>query len=344
MKRIIYSLVITFISISVAFADNIKVNGMHSTVIKVISGNQVELQNGTKVVLLGVQDSENAKKYLEQNVKGKQVNIVADSKQQQYISSPLTTIRAYVNVAAGNVSVQRKLLLTRMAKLDVTLRFDSLKTYSDLVKTNIQSELKLSELRTVMLPATFLIRTESGIGTGFFINDNGLAITNNHVWNGNERAIIYKINDDGSYDTFNTRLISRMITTYREGKVDFTIFMVQLDNGEKSAYLPIVRQQATIGEEVAKLGCGLGNGATFNNGVLSRYNDGFLTHTIGIDGGDSGSPLCNMRGEVIGINVSIPIAEIDESGTEKLARGQSYAVDILIIKEVLEKLGIEYGR
>ena len=320
--------------------NKIQVNGMQSTVRSVISGNKVELQNGTKVVLLGIKDSENAKKYLEQHVKGKRVRVIADSKQPPYINSYLTTIYAYLRVEGDKGCVQSKLLQTRLSMLNPNQRCDSTKVWSELCAIKTHPLVSSSELRTMMLPSTFLVYTEKSMGTGFFINNNGLALTNNHVWDGSTDAVVYMINDNGGYDASNTRQISRVIATYKEGNIDFTIFVVQLDNNERTSYLPIIGQRAAIGDQVGKLGCALGRGAMFNTGVISRYNEGYLTHSINIDNGDSGSPLCNMRGEVVGVNVSVPINP--QSGSE--SRGMSFAVDALLIKEVLDELGVEYGR
>ena len=97
MKKIIYLFSICTIVLLNASCSGtkIQVNGMQSTVRSIISGKEIELQNGTKVVLLGVKDSENSKKYLEQHVKGKRVTIISDAKQPQFISTYLTTIYAY---------------------------------------------------------------------------------------------------------------------------------------------------------------------------------------------------------------------------------------------------------
>ncbi|MBR1786971.1 MAG: trypsin-like peptidase domain-containing protein [Paludibacteraceae bacterium] len=341
MKRV-FILSLSLFALFLFSRAAIQVNGMQSTVRGVLSGNQVELQNGTKVVLLGIKPSENAKKYLEQHVKGKNVKIIADSKQPQTINSYLTTIYAYIRVEGEKGSVQRKLLLTRQTTPNPNQLCDSTHAFADACRAKQHPLLSYSELRTTMLPATFLISTEGSIGTGFFINNNGLALTNNHVWDGAKPAVIYRLTSNGDINTDNYRQISRVITTCKSGNVDYTIFIVQLDNGEKTSYLPLAEQKTTLGEQVAKLGCAMGEAANYNVGVLSKYDDeGFITHSINTNSGDSGSPVCNMRGEVVGIHVA---SRQNPERNGELARGLSYATDALLIKRVLDNLGIEYGR
>ena len=318
----------------------IQVNGMQSSVRSIISGKEIELQNGTKVVLLGVKDSENSKKYLEQHVKGKRVTIISDSKQPQFISTYLTTIYAYVRVNGEKGCVQNKLLQTRLTKANTALRCDSLASFIEACKVKRHPIMSSSELLTYMKPATFLVMTENGCGTGFYINNNGLALTNNHVWDGSTTAQIALLTDNGDFDISNTRAINRVVATYKDGNIDFTIFVVQLEGGERSAYLPLVDQHIPLGEPVAKLGCALAEAANYNTGVLSKYDEGSITHSINTNNGDSGSPICNMRGEVIGIHV----ASRRNLERNETARGLSYGTDALVIKQVLDNLGIEYGR
>lgn len=322
-------------------SERIQVNGMRSTVRSVLSGNKVELQNGTTVVLLGIKDSEMGKKYLEQHIKGKRVSVIADSRQPQYISSCLTTIYAYLRVESNSGCVQSKMLETRLTTVSQKLQCDSLQAFSKRVKGKEHPLMNSSELLTYMKPATFCIITQTGTGTGFFINDNGLALTNNHVYDGTESAVVCYFGEDGKLDASNLHPISRIIKTYSDkNKIDYTIFMVQLDNGAKSAYLPIIEQRANDGEQLAKLGCPVGEFGNFQTGVLSNYDNGYIIHSIGTNHGDSGGPIVNFRGEVVGINQSIGF----NPSISEQAKGISYAVDALYIKNILDKMGIEYGR
>lgn len=343
MKNVVFGILL---SIIVVFCNScgetkIQVNGMQSTVRSVISGNQIELQSGTKVVLLGVKNSENGKKYLEKHVKGKKVVLISDSHQPQFISSHLTTVHAYVRVVGEKGCVQNKILQSRLANVNTALDCDSLQSFVNACKAKQHPLMTSSELNTYMKPATFAIYTENSVGTGFFINDNGLALTNNHVLDGTEDAIICFFGEDGKLDRTNVHPINRIIKTFSDGdKIDYTIFIVHLDNGVKCSYMPLVEHRANDGEDIAKLGCPVGEIGNFQTGVLSNYNEGYITHSIASNHGDSGGPIVNFRGEVVGINQSIQF----NYNIGEQAKGIAYAVDALYIRNILDNLGIEYGR
>lgn len=324
----------------------IKVDGIQSKVQKVLNGNQIELQNGLKVEILGIKPSEHTKNYLERQVKGETVIIVSDSKQPQYINTYLTKIRAYVKVKGESLCVSGKMLSSRIAELSQTFVKDSLEHFKKYAYEDIpHPKMTPTELLTYMRPATFMIYHEDeGLGTGFFINDNGLALTNNHVYDGSDEAVVFFFNDDGSVNFANYRKINRVLFTGQTGeknRIDFTVFQVQLDNGEKVRYMPLIKQHEKDGESIAKIGCPLGNPkCNFQTGTLSHYDEGYFTHNIPANHGDSGGPIVNFMGEVIGINQSIDF----NSTIGEQAKGIAYGVDAVLIKQLLDENEIQYGR
>ena len=108
--------------------------------------------------------------------------------------------------------------------------------------------------------------------------------------------------------------------------------------------MPLVSQHANDGEDVAKIGCPLGENAHYATGTLSNYKydeDGcYLIHTIPTNPGDSGGPVVNFKGEVVGINQSIRINQQFSSP----GQGMAYAVDVVQIAEWLKSKGIVYGK
>ncbi len=321
---------------------HIKVNGIQSKVIKVHSGNELELQNGLKVKLLGIKGTEDTKNYLEKHVQGKTVKIIRDSKQKEFIKSYKTKISAYVKVKGDRQCISGKLLLDKTAKLNQVSLKDSLNSFVTYSKDKERRMMDWPELKTYMLPATFQIFcSDNTCGTGFFIGEDGLALTNNHVWDGSKQAIIYFFGENGTLDQTNSRTINNLVMTHSGEKVDFTIFYVNLRPGEKVRYMPLVNRHINDGEELAKLGCPLGQPADFDNGLLKNYTDeGYLKHSINTNHGDSGGPIVNKYGEVIGINQSIDFnPKINEQ-----AKGIAYAVDALLIRQILDDRGIKYGR
>lgn len=322
---------------------NIKVDGIQNRVQNVISGNEIELNNGLKVEILGIKPTEHTKDYLEKNVQGESVTIIADSRQKQFIKTYNTKIKAYVKLKGEKYCISGKLLLNRIAELRQTAVHDSLEHFKSYLRKE-RPVMSQTELLTYMKPATFMVYCQNGaLGTGFFINNNGLALTNNHVYDGSQDAIICFFGEDGKLDKTNYRNINRVLFTVCTGeneRIDFTVFQVQLDNNEKVRYMPLAEQHARDGEKIAKIGCPLGTAlCDFQPGTLSHYNEGYFTHNIPSNHGDSGGPIVNFRGEVIGINQSIDFNNV----IGEQAKGIAYGVDAVLIRELLDKENIEYG-
>lgn len=327
-------------------SDKIKVNGIQSKVQKVINGNTIELKNGLKVELLGIKPSEHTKNYLEKQVKGENVIVIADSKQKQFIKSYKTKVKAYVKLKGSKYCISGSLLLNKIAELNQTSLKDSLKQFIRYSQDTIRRPMTLPELREYMRPATFQIRREDGgMGTGFFINDDGLALTNNHVLDGSKRAVVYFFGEDGHIDETNYRTINSYVLTSEDAKIDFTVFYVQLRNNEKVRYLPLVKQHIREGEQIAKIGCPVGLPCDFNDGLLKTYFEGYFSHGISTNHGDSGGPIANLRGEAVGVNQSIEFnaALSAMTGSVQKAEGIAYAVDAVLIRKVLDEHDIKYG-
>lgn len=353
MKNIIK--VSCFLTVLIAFiscggkgkSGNIKVDGIQSKVQKVLSGNEIELKNGLKVEILGIKPTEHTKDYLKKHVVGENVIVIADSRQKQYIKSYKTRVKAYVKIKGDNYSISGKLLLNKTAELRQTAVKDSLQTFKEHASIRKRRIMTQSELLTYTKPATFeIIRADGGRGTGFFINDNGLALTNNHVLDGSQNAIICFFGEDGTLDETNYRKINRAILTNEDSKIDFTVFLVQLDNNEKVRYMPLVQEHIKDGEAIAKIGCPVGTVCNFQTGTLSNYNEGYFTHSISSNHGDSGGPIVNFRGEIVGINQSIEFnkALSQMTGSIQKAEGIAYGVDAVLIRQILDENNIQYGR
>lgn len=324
----------------------IKVNGIKSEVVKILKGNEVELKNGLKVEILGIKPTEITKNWLESQVLGEKVTVIADSKQKKTISTYKTKVKAYLKEDGEAYCISGKLLRSRTATLRSTAVKDSLEHFTAYVKDPDRIVMSSSELREFMRPATFLIATEHGMGTGFFINDDGLALTNNHVLSDQEQGVVYYFNENGEVDRANSRKTGDVVLTNEDEKIDFTVFYVQLHNKEKVKYLPLVKNHIREGDEIAKMGCPNGLPCDFGMGTISNYFDGYFSHKIATNQGDSGGPIVNKKGEAIGVNQSI---EMNESltlltGSFQKAEGIAYAVDCVLIRKCLDELNITYGQ
>ncbi len=350
MKKVLLNI---FISLSILFcicvctgcSKKIKVVGIRSKVVKVVSGNEVELKNGLRVELLGIQPTEDTEKYLEKHVVGKEVKVISDSKQPQFIKLYKTKVKAYLKIKGDRYCIAGKMLLDRTATLRQTAVHDSLQSFISYARDEERRTMTLPELHTYLKDRTFKIVMEDGSGTGFFINDDGLALTNNHVYDGTEDAVVLFFGEGGTINTSDTRSAGKVIETNDGRYIDFTIFYVNLKNGEKVKYIPLIREHEKEGEKLAKLGSPLNETDNFQDGILSTYYDGFFTHNCGSGHGDSGSPIVNLKGEAVGINQSIEYDHVvqPDGSTVFVQSKISNAVDAVLIRDYLDEKGIKYG-
>ena len=146
-----------------------------------------------------------------------------------------------------------------------------------------------------------------GVGSGFVYDNLGHIITNTHVVDGVNKAIVTFL--DGSQ--YNAEII---------GKDKFTDIAVIKVNEKPRLLHPLQMgdsSQLHVGEQVAAIGNPFGLSGSMTSGIVSQIgrllpsqNSGFSIPDViqtdaAINPGNSGGPLLNMRGQVIGINTAI---------------------------------------
>ena len=137
----------------------------------------------------------------------------------------------------------------------------------------------------------FTIRTSAGQGSGFFINESGLAVTNHHVLKGSTNATIYMANGK----QYRVREIR-----YSDKGQDYAIFTVDLSGSVP--YLSLFKGKPKIGEKVYAIGSPQGLENTFTSGIVSQLRGDYqIQIDASTDHGSSGGALLNARGEAIGI-------------------------------------------
>ena len=145
--------------------------------------------------------------------------------------------------------------------------------------------------------AVFMVYTSDGTntyqGSGFFINSNGLAVSNYHVFKGTGiGAEVIKLS--GSNTAY--KVVEVLQKSEDE---DFILFRV---NCNSTNYIPIARNKLSIGEKVFAIGSPRGLENTFSSGEVSQWRDKNLMQISAlIDHGSSGGALINEYGEVVGI-------------------------------------------
>ena len=174
-------------------------------------------------------------------------------------------------------------------------------------------------------------RKSSALGSGFIIDEKGIVVTNNHVIQDAEDIII-RVNGDKE---FKAKVIGSDPLS--------DIAILQLETKEK--FTPVKfgnSDNARIGDWVIAIGNPFGLGGTVTSGIisarnrsigLSRYED-YIQTDASINSGNSGGPLFDMNGDVIGINTAI----LGRSGSI----GIGFAIPSNSAKIVIDQL-IEFG-
>ena len=174
-------------------------------------------------------------------------------------------------------------------------------------------------------------KQSSALGSGFIIDEKGIVVTNNHVIDGAE-DIVVQVNGEKKFKAkvIGADPLSDIAVLQIETKEKFT--PVNFGNSNK----------ARIGDWVIAIGNPFGLGGTVTSGIISarnrsigltRYED-YIQTDASINQGNSGGPLFNIDGDVIGINTAI----LGRSGNV----GIGFAIPSNSAKQVIDQL-IEFG-
>lgn len=318
-----------------------KKNPKEYVVRKAINGNTIILKNGLKVKLLGIKDDPRSFSYLRQELTNKKVRLTADSKHKNsFMDATKDSVWAHVRLVVSSnnsIALNGEMLLRGDAKYAASPNNDSARVYKEYADREPSVVMTDEQLCLHMTPATFLIDIGGqGIGTGFFISDDGLALTNNHVMNRKDSPDFYTVylsDDKGNISETNKRRVSRVL--YTDQTNDFTIFRVQLDPNETVPCLFVSRTEPIRGEHVGVVGNPRGLTATFSTGEFSAFREPTtIQFTAPIYQGNSGGPICNRYGIVIGIVKSVA-AERDGSNA---TGNMNFGVDIRYVRHILDQI------
>ena len=175
-------------------------------------------------------------------------------------------------------------------------------------------------------------RKASSLGSGFIIQDNGTVITNNHVI-ANAEDILVRVGDK----EYKAKVLGA--DPYMD------IAVLKMETNEKFTTVKFGdSDKARVGDWAVAIGNPFGLGGTVTAGIISARNrdinltryDDFIQTDASINQGNSGGPLFNLKGEVIGINTAI-IAP-GQSGSI----GIGFAIPANAASNVINQL-IEFG-
>lgn len=175
-------------------------------------------------------------------------------------------------------------------------------------------------------------RRSQALGSGFVISEDGFIVTNNHVIDGADEIMIEFFNGGGE-------LPAKVIGT--DPNTDIAVLKVESDKP-----LPFVTfgdsDIMRVGDWVMAVGNPLGQGFSVSAGIVSQRNrelsgayDDFIQTDAAINRGNSGGPLFNMDGEVVGVNTAI----LSPNGG---SIGIGFAMSSAVVKRVVDQLK-EFG-
>lgn len=175
-------------------------------------------------------------------------------------------------------------------------------------------------------------KTRSSLGSGFVLDASGIIITNNHVI-ADADEITVNFSDGSKLDAELVGTDPKTDIAVLRVKPDTPLTAVSFGNSEK----------ARIGDWVMAIGNPFGLGGTVTLGIVSAVGrdissgpyDNFIQTDASINRGNSGGPLFNMNGEVVGINTAI----ISPSGG---SIGIGFSIPANLATKVVDQL-VEFG-
>jgi serine protease Do len=173
-------------------------------------------------------------------------------------------------------------------------------------------------------------RKASALGSGFIIKEDGIVITNNHVI-ANAEDILVRVGDK----EYKAKLVGT------DPYMDIAVLKMET----KDKFKPVKfgdSDLARVGDWAVAIGNPFGLGGTVTAGIISARNrdinltryDDFIQTDASINQGNSGGPLFNLKGEVIGINTAI----LGQSGSI----GIGFAIPANAASNVIDQL-VEFG-
>ena len=332
-----------------ASCGGIAIDDIQSQITDVADGNTIVLESNTIVHLRGIRASNSFTKNMLDKYVGKEVSLLTDENDdQKTIDSYDEEVECYATFVETGEDLGEVLLKAGGEKAYDANSVEDFhkKTYDDIVKPGPDPVLEKPLLSARLKAATMLVVEPQGngmisIGSAFFIGDDGLALTNNHVMDHNTRCSVYLSDANGNIDYQQPFGIKRVV--YTDKKYDYTLFYVDLDptSLKRITYLKLTKDlEFRAGTEIGVVG----NPApgekiltmSFATGEISRFEEeaGKIQINAPITHGFSGGPTTDYRAHVIGIS---------QGGYDQNNANLNFAVDIRLVRDKLEELNLPYA-
>jgi len=195
--------------------------------------------------------------------------------------------------------------------------------------STLPPERSVRELVSLLGEAVVQVRTPGGLGSGFFISEEGFLITNFHVIEGETQISVEVYHQKGGQLERKSYKQVRIMAMNKFA--DLALLKIEeKDSPEFTKVLLGDSDALSVGERVFAIGSPLGLERTVTEGIVSTktrpmQGDLYLQTTAQINPGNSGGPLFNMRGEVVGVtNMKITFGE-----------GLGFAIPVELVKYFL---------
>lgn len=175
-------------------------------------------------------------------------------------------------------------------------------------------ERSVRELVNQLGESVVQVRTPGGLGSGFFINEDGYLITNFHVIEGESQiSLEVYLRRNGQLE----RTIYKQVRIVAMNKFQ-DLALLKVEDKDAPKFSPVAlgdTEALSVGERAFAIGSPLGLERTVTEGIVStktRQMQGelYLQTTAQINPGNSGGPLFNMRGEAVGVtNMKVAFGE-----------------------------------
>lgn len=161
------------------------------------------------------------------------------------------------------------------------------------------------------------LRVEDRVGTGFIISPKGLVLTNQHIIEHHDEIT-------ATFDDSSNKYSLKVIYP---GSDEVDLCLLRIESSNRFPYIPLAKKASKLGDEIITIGNPRGIGLSVSKGVISRIgDDGDLQLNIQLNPGNSGGPVLNQHGELIGI-ISFLVEEI---------QAMSFAIGLPQIQSFIE--------
>lgn len=241
---------------------------------------------------------------------------------QEQVNSEIANIQASINELSENV------LETQTDLNSLNTQVGSIDEEFDLLKASVSSD--FSGIFEDAVKSVVSVITDSGQGTGFIINEEGYVVTNAHVLANSQGYLadnIRAVNYEG--ETISADFIGF------DSEFDLALLKI---SGNYDKLILANSDEVQIGEKVIAIGNPLGLDFSVSEGIVSQIHregmngiNAYIQTTAALNAGNSGGPLINSEGEIIGIN------------NFKIGEGESlgFALESNYIKDVVNYISLQ---